>query len=65
MDTQTIEVGGLGFTVEWPVLASVNGAALALSAAAIAAVFLPRLGMIPVLLAASAAGIALHLGGLA
>ena len=46
-----------------PVLASVRVWALVLAAAAIAAMFRLKVGMIPTLLACSAAGVALHLVG--
>jgi chromate transporter len=46
-----------------PVLASVNPWALALAAAAAAAVFRFKAGMLPTLAAASLAGIALYLAG--
>ncbi|WP_236024833.1 chromate transporter [Arenibaculum pallidiluteum] len=51
-------------TLDVPVLASVNWAALALTAAAVVAVFRFGAGMMAVLAACSAAGIALHLAGL-
>jgi chromate transporter len=53
--------GPLGFDA--PVLSSVNGWALALSAAAIAAAFRFKIGMVKLLAATSAAGLALYLAG--
>ncbi len=52
---------GLGFDA--PVPASLDPWALALSAAAIVAIFHFRAGMIPTLLACAAAGVVLHLAG--
>jgi chromate transporter len=60
---EVVEVEGLGFDFERPVLASVNPYALALSLAAIVAMFRFKWGMIPTLAACAAAGIALHLAG--
>jgi chromate transporter len=57
-------VQGYGMSLDVPVLTSVDLWALALSAAAMIAIFRFKLGMIPTLLACSAAGIALHLAGL-
>jgi chromate transporter len=54
-------LGGVGFDV--PVLASVNGWAVILSAAAVIAVFRFKLGMLPTLLACSSGGVLLHLAG--
>lgn len=56
-----VQAAGLSFDV--PVLASLDPWALALSAAAVIAIFRFKLGMIPTLLACAAAGIALHLLG--
>ena len=53
---------GMGFDA--PVLASVNGWAFALSAAAVVAMFWFRVGMIATLAASSAAGVLLYLTGL-
>jgi chromate transporter len=53
--------GPLGFDA--PVWTSLNGWALALSAAAMVAMFRLKLGMLPTLAATSAAGIALYLAG--
>jgi chromate transporter len=47
-----------------PVLASLDPWALALSFAAVLAIFVAKAGVIPTLLAASAAGLALHFAGL-
>jgi chromate transporter len=57
-------VRGYGFSFDMPVPGSVDPWALALSLAAIAAIFRFKVGMITTLLACSAAGIALHLAGL-
>ncbi|MFG5118637.1 chromate efflux transporter [Methylorubrum sp. POS3] len=56
---------GFGLRLDIPVWSSLNGPALVLSAAAILAVFRFRAGVIPTLLAASAAGVGLHLAGIA
>lgn len=56
---------GLGLRLEVPVWSSLRWPALLLSGAAILAVFRFRAGVIPTLLAASAAGVGLHLAGLA
>jgi chromate transporter len=53
-------VRGFGFSFDAPVLPSLDPWALALSAAAIVAIFRFKAGMIPTLLACSAAGIVLH-----
>ena len=53
-----------GLSFDMPVLASVDPWALALSVAAIVAIFRFKVGMIPTLLACSAVGIVLHLAGL-
>ena len=55
---------GLGLRLEWPVWASLQGAALLLSAAALVAVFRFRVGVLPVLAACAAAGVGLHLAGI-
>ncbi|WP_232627921.1 chromate efflux transporter [Methylobacterium sp. Leaf118] len=55
---------GLGLRLEWPVWASLQVSALGLSAAALVAVFRLRLGVIPVLAACAATGVALHFAGL-
>jgi chromate transporter len=52
---------GFGLALDVPVLASLDAWALALSLAAIIAIFGLRAGMIPTLLACSAAGVMLHL----
>jgi chromate transporter len=54
----------LGFSFDAPVLSSLDPWALALSAAAILAIFRFKAGMIPTLLTCSAAGIVLHVVGL-
>jgi chromate transporter len=56
-------VHGFGLDFTAPVLASVDPWALVLAIAALAGVFLLRLGMIPVLAVCSAAGLALHVAG--
>jgi chromate transporter len=61
---ETFPVRGFGFSFDAPVLASVDGWALALSAAAVLAIFRFGAGMIATLAATSAAGVALHLAGL-
>ena len=55
------EVGVLGLTLDVPTLSSVNVASLALTLAALVAVFRFKAGMIPVLAACSAAGVLLYL----
>jgi chromate transporter len=56
-------VQGYGLAFDRPVLASVDPWALALSVAAIVAIFRFKVGMITTLLACSAVGILLHLAG--
>jgi chromate transporter len=56
-------VRGYGFSFEAPVPASVDLSALALSVAAIVAIFRFKLGMITTLLACSAVGVVLYLAG--
>ncbi|MBZ6078658.1 chromate efflux transporter [Microvirga puerhi] len=58
-------VKGFGFSFSAPIPESVDPWAMLLAAAALVAMFRFRVGMIPVLAACSAAGIALHLAGLA
>ncbi len=60
-ETHPFRTLGIGFDA--PVLTSLDPWALALSAAALVAVFRFKVGMIPTLLACSAAGIVLHLVG--
>lgn len=60
---QTVAVSAGPLHFDAPLLASLDPWALALSAGAIAAIFLFRAGVITTLLAASTAGIALHLLG--
>jgi chromate transporter len=60
----TVPVGGYGIGFDMPVLASVNPWALALSLAAIVAIFRFKAGTIQTLAACSAAGIVLYLAGL-
>lgn len=60
---QTWHVRATGLSFDAPVLSSSDPWALALSAAAMLAIFRFKAGMIPTLLACSAAGIVLHLLG--
>jgi len=60
-ETRPMRTMGIGFDA--PVIGSLDPWALALSAAAVIAVFRFKAGMIPTLLACSLAGIALHLAG--
>jgi chromate transporter len=60
---QVRPVRGLGFAFDTPVLASVDPWALALSLAAIVAIFRFKAGMLPTLAATSLAGVLLHLAG--
>ena len=60
---ETWHVGGYGFSFDAPVLASIDPWALALSAAAILAIFRFRTGMTPTLVACSAVGMLLYLIG--
>ena len=55
------DVRALGVTLPVPTLATVNLASLALTVAAVVAVFRFKVGMIPVLAACSAAGVLLYL----
>jgi chromate transporter len=61
---QVTPVQGYGFAFDMPAFASVDPWALALSVAAIIAIFRFKVGMITTLLACSAVGIILHLAGL-
>jgi chromate transporter len=54
---------GYGFAFDMPVISSVDPWALALSVAAIIAIFRFKVGMIPTLAACSLAGVALYLMG--
>jgi chromate transporter len=56
-------VRGHGFAFDAPVLASVNVWALVLSVAALVAIFRLKAGMLPTLVACSAAGVVLYLAG--
>jgi chromate transporter len=56
-------VGAYGLGFDAPVLASLDPWALALSAAAIVAIFRFKAGMFVVLAACAGAGVALHLAG--
>jgi chromate transporter len=60
---QVTAVKGYGLSFDMPVLTSVDPWALALSVAAIVAIFRFKVGMITTLLACSAVGIVLHLAG--
>ena len=61
---QTVEVRGLGFAFDAPVLSSVDAAAFMLSVAAAIAIFRFKVGMLVVLAASCVAGILLRLTGL-
>jgi len=61
---QAQRVRSLGFSFDVPVLNSLDPWALALSLAAVVAIFRFKAGMIPTLLACSAAGMLLHVAGL-
>jgi chromate transporter len=56
-------IQGAGFSFEVPVLTTVDPWAVLLSIAAMVAIFRFKTGMIPTLLACSAAGVVLHLAG--
>ncbi len=60
---QTYPVRRFGLAFDGPVLASVDGWALLLSAAALIAIFRFKLGIMPTLAASSAAGIGLYVAG--
>ena len=62
-ETQVLALGPL--RLDLPAAGSLDPAALALALAALVAVFALRLGTVPVLAGAAAAGLALHLAGLA
>ena len=57
------EVRALGMTIDVPVPASVNVPSLILTLAALVALFHLKIGMIPVLAACAALGVAYHLVG--
>jgi chromate transporter len=61
---QTVRFDGYGLSLEWPVPASIDVAALLLAAAAIVAIFRYGAGVVTTLLACSAAGVVLYLTGL-
>jgi chromate transporter len=61
---QVTPVHGYGFNFDMPVFSSVDPWALALSVAAIVAIFRFKVGMIATLIACSAIGIVLHFAGL-
>jgi chromate transporter len=60
---EAYRVKGFGFSFDVPVLSSLDPWALVLSIAAMVAIFRFKAGMIPTLLACSAAGVVLHLAG--
>ena len=60
---EVVPVHAYGLSFEAPMFASVEPWALALSAVAMLAIFRFKVGMIPVLAASSAAGVALYLAG--
>jgi chromate transporter len=60
---QVTAVHSYGFDFDMPVLGSVDPWALALSIAAIVAIFRFKVGMITTLIACSAVGVALHFAG--
>ena len=61
---QVTPVRAYGLSFDMPVIGSVDPWALALSLAAVVAILRFRVGMIPTLIACTAAGIVLHLAGL-
>lgn len=61
---RTVPIRALAFGFDAPVVASLDAWAMALSAAALVAVFRFRAGVLPTLLACSAAGMALHVAGI-
>ncbi len=61
---QVTPVRAYGLSFDMPIIGSVDPWALALSLAAVVAILRFRVGMIPTLIACTAAGIALHLVGL-
>jgi chromate transporter len=61
---ETIRVRDYGLAFDAPAFGSVEPWALALSLAAMTAIFRLKIGMLPVLAACAAAGIALHLAGI-
>jgi chromate transporter len=56
--SEVVKVGGFGMSVDVPVLKSVNLPALALTLAAVIAVFRFKIGMLKVLAACALAGLA-------
>jgi chromate transporter len=56
-------VGGFGFSFDVPIVGAFAPWAILLSMAAMVAIFRFKAGMIPTLLACSAAGVLLHLAG--
>jgi chromate transporter len=60
---EVFRVGQFGFSFDSPVFTSVNAWALLLSVAAAVAIFRFKIGMIPVLIACSLAGLGLYLSG--
>jgi chromate transporter len=61
---QTVPVRDFGFTFDWPLMASINPWALALSTVAVIAVFRFKAGLLQTLAASAAAGAALYAIGL-
>jgi chromate transporter len=61
---QVTPVRAYGLSFDMPIFSSVDPWALALSLAAVVAILRFRVGMIPTLIACTAAGIVLHLAGL-
>jgi chromate transporter len=60
---EVVRIGQFGLSFDAPVFASVNAWALFLSVAAAIAIFRFKIGMIPVLIACSLAGLGLYLAG--
>lgn len=58
-EVREVRVAGI-MSIDWPVAASVDAAALLLSAAAVVAVFRFKAGVLPVIGACAAAGLLLH-----
>ena len=61
---QTVPVRKFGFAFDWPLMASINAWALALSIAAVIAVFRFKAGLLQTLAASAAAGATLYAIGL-
>jgi chromate transporter len=58
-----VELSGFGMTADAPVLATVDWAALALTVAAVLAIFWLRIGMVRTLAGCALSGLLLHLAG--